>query len=276
MSGSFTGTAAFGGTSGAAPMVTGAAAILKGARRNLTNADIKQILINTADTNVRQPSAGGSVFPDQLAPITRIGGGEVRVDRALLSPVLVRDVTGDAVSLVNGAMSFGLLEAWQPSTTMTRKLRVVNRSNAAQSYSVTPTMRYADDAATGAVTMSATPNNVHVPARGSVLVTVKLTVNGNKLRNNLMNSGSLGNAIGPLTANEYDGYIVFQGSDHKVTMPWHILREKPRRVVAKFATGHIPLDPAPAGQCPSGEPGRGRCAGPGLLHARDGHEPARW
>ena len=32
MSGSFTGTAAFGGTSGAAPMVTGAAAILKGAR----------------------------------------------------------------------------------------------------------------------------------------------------------------------------------------------------------------------------------------------------
>ena len=31
-SGSFTGTAAFGGTSGAAPMVTGAAAILKGAR----------------------------------------------------------------------------------------------------------------------------------------------------------------------------------------------------------------------------------------------------
>ena len=93
MSGSFTGTAAFGGTSGAAPMVTGAAAILKGARRNLTVADIKQILINTADTNVRQPSVGGSVFPDQLAPITRIGGGEVRVDRALLSPVLVRDVT---------------------------------------------------------------------------------------------------------------------------------------------------------------------------------------
>ena len=35
-----------------------------------------------------------SVFPDQLAPITRIGGGEVRVDRALLSPLVVSDVDG--------------------------------------------------------------------------------------------------------------------------------------------------------------------------------------
>ena len=40
---------------------------------------------------------------------------------------------------------------------------------------------------------------------------MKLTVDGTKLRNNLMNSGSGGNAIGPLTANEYDGYVVFQG-----------------------------------------------------------------
>ena len=40
--------------------------------------------MNTAETEVFQPSAGSSVFPDQLAPITRIGGGEVRVDRALV------------------------------------------------------------------------------------------------------------------------------------------------------------------------------------------------
>ena len=42
-------------------------------------------------------SSAASVLPDQLAPITRIGGGEVRVDRALFSPVIVHDVTGDAV-----------------------------------------------------------------------------------------------------------------------------------------------------------------------------------
>ena len=86
MSGSFTGAAAFGGTSGAAPMVTGAAAILKAARPTLSIAEIKQMLVNTANTDVRQPSVGGSVFPDQLAPITRIGGGEVRVDARCSRP----------------------------------------------------------------------------------------------------------------------------------------------------------------------------------------------
>ena len=73
---------------------------------------------------------------------------------------------------------------------------------------------------------------------------MKLTVDGTKLRNNLMNSGSRGNAIGPLTANEYDGYVVFQGRHHKVTMPWHILPRKSADVVAKLPGGHLPpVDP---------------------------------
>ena len=58
----------------------------EGCASDLSIGEIKQILVNTADTDVYQPSVGGFVFPDQLAPITRIGGGEVRVDRALLSP----------------------------------------------------------------------------------------------------------------------------------------------------------------------------------------------
>ena len=58
ISGSFTGTSAFGGTSGAAPMVTGAAAILKAARPGLSIGEIKQILVNTANTDVYQPSVG--------------------------------------------------------------------------------------------------------------------------------------------------------------------------------------------------------------------------
>ena len=52
---------------------------------------------------------------------------------------------------------------------------------------------------------------------------MKLSVDGTKLRDNLMNSGSGGNAIGPLTANEYDGYVVFEGNpsqgDHAVAHP---------------------------------------------------------
>jgi hypothetical protein len=243
-SGGFTSTSAFGGTSGAAPMVSGAAAILKAARPSLSPREIKQILVNTGDTNVYQPSVGASVLPDQLAPITRIGGGEVRVDRALTSPTLVRDVTGDAVSRIHGAMSFGYLDAWKPSHTLIRKLSVENKSSKAVSYTVTPTLRYLDDANTGALGMTVTPSSIVVPARSSVRVSVKLSVDSAKLRNNLMSAGSGGNAIGPLTANEYDGYVVFQASDHKVTMPWHILPRKSAQVLAKFPTGHLPaVDP---------------------------------
>jgi minor extracellular serine protease Vpr len=230
-SGSFTGTTAFGGTSGAAPMVTGAAAILKAARPELSNAAIKQILVNTADSNVWQPSVAGSVFPDQVAPITRIGGGEVRVDRALLSPALVTDVTGDEAGNAHGALSFGFVDG-DKDKTLTRKLRVQNVSATAQSYRITPNFRYLDDAQSGAVSMSLSTSRVSVPAGGYADVTVKLKVKGPKLRPNQMSAGILGNAIGPLTTNEYDGYIVFQAKDHKLTMPWHVLPRLASRVVS--------------------------------------------
>ena len=129
-------------------MVTGAAAILKAARPFLSAREIKQLLINTAETRRVSALVGGSVLPDQLAPITRIGGGEVRVDRALFSPVLVHDVTGDAVSQFNGAMSFGYLDASKPTTTLTRKLRGGEPSVLPLVYKVKPTLRYQDDADT--------------------------------------------------------------------------------------------------------------------------------
>ena len=242
-SGSFTGTTAFGGTSGAAPMVAGAAAILKAARPFLSSREIKQLLINTADPEVYQPSVAGSLVPDQLAPITRIGGGEVRVDRALLSPVIVSDVTGDKVSKVSGAMSFGYLDVAKKSTTLIRKLEVENRSFLPLVYSIKPSLRYQDDKSNGAVTMSVSPSTIVVHPFGKAHVTVRLAIDGTMLRDNQMSAGDAGNAIGPLTANEYDGYITFQGFRHKVSMPWHILPRKSADVSAKLPGGHMKLDP---------------------------------
>ena len=243
-SGGFTATSAFGGTSGAAPMVTGAAAILKSARPFLSPREIKQLLINTAETDVYQPSSASSVLPDQLAPITRIGGGEVRVDRALFSPVFVHDVTGDAVSKIYGAMSFGYLDASKTNHVFTRKLEVENRSFLPLLYQVKANARYQDDVDTGAVKMTVSPSSIVVMPFSSTKVTVKLSVDGSKLRNNLMNSGAGGNAIGPLTANEYDGYVVFKGYHHEVSMPWHILPRKSADVKATLVAGKLPpIDP---------------------------------
>ncbi len=131
------------------------------------------------------------MLPDQLAPITRIGGGEVRVDRALLSPVIVSDVTGDKVSKIHGAMSFGYLDASKPNQVFTRRLEVENRTFLPLVYTVTPTLRYQDDKDTGAVTMTREPVEDHrPPVRQRRRSTVKLTVDGTKLRNNQMNAGN--------------------------------------------------------------------------------------
>ena len=84
VAGSGTGTASFGGTSGATPMVAGSAALLQGAFPSRGPLEIKAVLMNTADTNLMNQPA---VFGGPIAPITRIGGGEVRVDRAYGSPM---------------------------------------------------------------------------------------------------------------------------------------------------------------------------------------------
>ncbi len=201
------------------------------------------------------------------------------MDRALLSPVIVSDVTGDKVSRVHGAMSFGYLDASQAATrSCTRKLEVENRSFFPLVYKVTPTLRYQDDKDTGAVTMTVSPSTIVVHPFGKTQVNVKLTVDGTKLRNNQMNSGSLGNAIGPLTANEYDGYVVFQGHHHQVTMPWHILPRKSADVVAKLPGGHLPpVDPLEwRGLRAAREQGCRRCADLRVLAARHRSGYAAW
>ena len=79
IAGSGTGTEAFGGTSGAAPMVSGAAALVLAERGPLSPTVVAGLLVGHAETNVYTNPA---TMPGRLALITRVGGGEVRVDRA--------------------------------------------------------------------------------------------------------------------------------------------------------------------------------------------------
>mmetsp|Transcript_8353 Transcript_8353/g.15137 ORF Transcript_8353/g.15137 Transcript_8353/m.15137 type:complete len:150 (-) Transcript_8353:241-690(-) len=66
----------FGGTSAATPIVAGAAALLLQAYPTLTPAELKARLMNNAETNVLE-------IDDMLTPISRIGSGNVYVDRSL-------------------------------------------------------------------------------------------------------------------------------------------------------------------------------------------------
>jgi subtilisin family serine protease len=252
IAGSGTGTGPFGGTSGAAPMVAGSAALLleatggtkataqgvSGGRavgHGLTPVEVKARLMNNGYTDVVNNPLTGA-----LAPISRIGGGEVRVDWAVDAPAAAWD---DARP--QGALSFGFMDVADNSVTITRKVRVRNYSNQRITYAVKPSFRFKNDEDNGAVSISA-PSTVTVgPGRGTdTLFDVSVTINGSKLRGNSMNSGSAGADPTTLTLNEYDGYIELDDGKHPLNLAWHVLPRKAARVTPSTTT----LIPGPSPQ----------------------------
>ena len=220
--GTGTGTGAFGGTSGASPMVAGSAALLLEAQPGLTPAETKAKLMNTGETNIDIDPFSG------LAEITRIGGGEVRVDQAIGAPAAAWD--DDALQ---GGLSFGFVDADKSVQTLHKKVRVRNYSDKAITYSITPTFRFDGDAASGAVSVDA-PQKVKVRANSDQVFNVKMTINGMALAGNFMNSGSQGANPGALTANEFDGYLVLSGDDgSSLHLPWHVLPRQSANVVGR-------------------------------------------
>ena len=247
IAGSGTDTGPFGGTSGAAPMVTGSAALLldgfgtnqKGNGGGNSNGlalgpiETKALLMNNADTNIDTDPFTG------LAPITRIGGGEVRVNWAMEAPAAAWDTGAPQAGL-----SFGMHEV-DGVLTLTKTVQVHNYSNEWQTYTITPTFRYANDAATGAVTPSAPASVTLNPGFGSdSFFDITLTIDGSLLPGNYMNSGSNGASGDALTLNEYDGYVVLDnGEGHVINIPWHVLPRKAAHVVpdtTTFAPGSFP------------------------------------
>jgi minor extracellular serine protease Vpr len=238
IAGTGTGEGPFGGTSGAAPMVTGSAALLlegfggtkataKGTPpglsvgHGLSPLELKALLMNNAETEIVNDPLTGA-----LAPITRIGGGEVRVDRALLAPAAAWDS-----EVPSGSLSFGFVDVADELVTLTKTVSIRNYDNTQRTYTVTPTFRFEDDALNGAVSVSA-PSSVLVrPGLGrDTTFTVTLTIDGALLRGNFMNSGSQGADPASLTTNEYDGYLVLDDGLQPIHLAWHVLPRKAANV----------------------------------------------
>ncbi|WP_166355813.1 S8 family peptidase [Phytoactinopolyspora limicola] len=215
--GTGTGTRPFGGTSGAAPMVSGSAALLMQAYPERDAMQVKANLINTGETEIQNAH---ELLGGGLAPISRIGGGEVRVDRAL---------GAEAVAWVpeqHGAvLSFGFREVHERRVTLTETVQVTNLSDRRMRFDITPSFRFADDEASGAVTVRA-PGQVTVPAGRSRDVRVRLDIDTTKLPEWNLGSGALGADGAALTSMESDGYLTFteSGADHNtLRVPWHVL-----------------------------------------------------
>ena len=229
VAGTGTGTEPFGGTSGAAPMVTGSAALLKDAFPGRGPLEIKAVLINTAETDIKNRPAA---FGGDIAPITRIGGGEVRVDRALNSP---------AAAWVDGtesaAVSFGFHDVTGASASVTKTIRVKNYSGSSITYGISSTFRFANDAANGAVSVGA-PASVTVAAHSEATFDVTLTITGSALRAWTLNSGSAGASAATLQLLEYDGYLELNNTAttaddaDPLHLPWQALPRKSGNVAA--------------------------------------------
>ena len=209
----------FGGTSGATPMVSGSAALLVQAHPALSPLEIKALLENTAETNI---AIDPVTQPGVLAPITRIGGGEVRVQRAVQSTTAAWDADDETPSL-----SFGYRPV-NASTTFSKTIEVHNYSASRRTYSITSSFRYASDAASGAVAISV-PSSISVPGRGRASFRVLLRTDPTKLPIWTLNGGSRGGDGFRLQDVEFDGYITLTDNTDTIRLPWQIL---PHRAAA--------------------------------------------
>ena len=239
IAGSGTGEGPFGGTSGAAPMVAGSAALVLqaygGSRATakgrpsgnalglgLTPLEVKAMLMNNGFKEVINDPLTGA-----LAPITRIGGGEVRVDQAIKAPAVAWDK-----DVPTGALGFGFVDVADKIVTLKKTVEIRNLDNKRRTYNITPTFRFADDVANDAVAVSAPKSVTVMPGQGrNTTFEVTLTIDGSKLRGNFMNSGSQGANPADLTTNEYDGYLILDDGTHPIHLAWHVLPRKAAHVV---------------------------------------------
>jgi subtilisin family serine protease len=211
------GETAFSGTSGAAPMVAGAAALLIDAYPLRTPYEVKALLVNSADNNVLN---GPLLEPGVLAPVSRIGGGELRVNRA----AALKTASWDAGDPASTSVAF-YSPRLATNATYAKKIAVRNYLAYARTYSISPGFRYASDDASGAVALSAPPS-VTVPANGTATFTLSMTVNAALLPVWSFNGGSRGGDGFRLQGHEFDGYVTISDSTDTLRLPWHILPHK--------------------------------------------------
>lgn len=222
IAGSGTGTGPFGGTSGAAPMVAGSAALLLQAEPGLSPSEAKARLINTGETDIDTDPFSGP------APITRIGGGEVRIDRAVTATAAAWDK-----KTRQGALSFGFVDVDKKKHKLKKDIVIKNYSGKKTEYDISWSFRDPADADSGAVQIKLSRDSVKVSPGRTKNVKVELTINGELLSGNTMNSGSAGANPDALTAQEFDGYITFDDGTTPVHVPWHVLPRKSARMKSK-------------------------------------------
>jgi minor extracellular serine protease Vpr len=218
------------GTSFACPLTAGSAALLLSKNPTFTPLDVKALLMEASNATVYNNIA---TQPGYLAPMTRMGAGELRIDQTAAASTAAWDASDPlAVSL-----SFGTYRLNAPQT-YKKKVVVRNYSAAARTYNIVNTYRDAPNS-TG-VTLSV-PGTVAVPANSSAQITVSL------LPTWTLNGGSNGSNGELLNTVEYAGYLSLTSGAENIHLPWHILPHKAAAVTPGATTITLNGNPATLG-----------------------------
>jgi subtilisin family serine protease len=166
------------GTSFACPFVAGSAALLLSKNHTLAPLDLKAILMETTEPSVFENAA---TEPGLLATLSRVGAGELRVDRAVAASTSVWDASDPmAVSLSFGTYRLNANQNYR------KKVIIRNYSNAARTYLISNTYR---DAPNQTGVTIAPPPSIFVPANGAASFNLTLSVNAAALPVWTLNGG---------------------------------------------------------------------------------------
>ena len=206
----------FGGTSGAAPVISGAAALILDKFPLTTPTIVKSRLLNAASTENRTPDAQGNLY---ATPVSRVGAGEVRIAPAVAAAgVLLNKASG------NGNIGLGL-----PHLTVTRTftaaLSIRNTGTTAKTYAISPTFRDPAEA-NGPVTVAA-PASVTVAGKGVTAFNVQITIDPKKLAEwPFTHAAGFTGDGSELNAPEFDGLLKAVAPGETLHLGWTVLPER--------------------------------------------------
>jgi len=209
----------FGGTSGAAPTVSGVAALLLQKFPNEKPSAIKARLLNAADTSNRTADLSLNFYP---TPVSRIGAGEVRAFPAATASFRVSLHGGGTGNIGLGAFSLST------DRRIERNVDVQNLTDGWQRITLSSTFRDPADQALGAVTISG-GGTFRLPPRSTVTRELTFTIRAAKLAPWPLTgrAGLTGGDGTVLNGPEFDGAIVATNLTGEAKhLAWHVLPHK--------------------------------------------------
>jgi Subtilase family len=230
------------GTSYSAPIVAGAAALIKQYCPECSPFAIKALLMNNAIRNIQYfASVDAKNYRHQeIAPISWLGAGEVQIHKALTA-----DYWAYCVQDAQPSLSLGTHNV-VADFNLTKTIRIININDIVSTGGDAPPLpltlsvswRDPDDAASGAVQIAIAPQVIPLGracgAEAEVQVTFTITA-ANVPANHMTTAGKASNDFRRLDANEFDGWIVISSitsSPRKdISLPFHMILRRASNVV---------------------------------------------